>query len=235
MQKVVLLLVAFVVLFLGLGARFAVESILDGVPPPTKAIGMMFNYPPLEAGKVQGPPTFFVRSGGAVSRAGDPIVIPKAYAEVLYEGELVVVMGKRARKVTPAQAKEHILGYTCGMDGSPLVKDAAGERDVARSLAGKSADGIAPVGPAIIKELRPEGHWISLRVNGKEIERANTRDLIWDPARLVSEISQTVTLEPGDVIYAGARRALPRLTPGDIVEVEIDGIGTLRSPVQAER
>lgn len=204
---------------------------LEGVPAPTKGIGMMFNFPPLKPGMEQEPPGFFVRSAGAIGKAGEPIVIPKAYPEVLYEGELTVVIGKRATRVAPAQAKECILGYTCGMDGSPLVRDAKGERDAARSLAGKSADGVAPVGPKLLKELKPAGHAIVLRINGKEVERANSKDLIWDPPRLVSEISQVMTLEPGDVIFCGARQAIPRMKPGDTVEVEIEGIGTLRCPV----
>lgn len=207
---------------------------LEGVPAPTKGIGMMFNFPPLEPGMEQGPPAFFVRSAGAIGKAGEPIVIPKAYPEVLYEGELTVVIGMQARKVTLVRASECILGYTCGMDGSPLVKDARGERDASRSLAGKSADGIAPVGPKLLKDLNPAGHSIVLRINGREVERANSKDLIWDPARLVSEISQAMTLEPGDVIFCGARRAIPKMQPGDTVEVEIEGIGTLKCPVVAK-
>jgi 2-keto-4-pentenoate hydratase/2-oxohepta-3-ene-1,7-dioic acid hydratase in catechol pathway len=206
---------------------------LKGVPLPTKGIGMMFNYPPLEPGKEQGEPAFFVRAAGAIGRAGEPIVMPRRYETVLYEGELVVVIGKRARAVTPAEASECIAGYTCGMDGSPFVPDAKGERDPARSLAGKSADGIAPVGPHLVKSLKPEGHAIILRRNGKEVERANSRDLIWDPPRLVSEISQCLTLEPGDVIFTGARQAIAKMQPGDTVEVEIEGIGLLRCPVVA--
>src|SRR5687767_12268203 len=73
---------------------------LEGVPAPTKGIGMMFNIPPLEPGTEQGPPAFFVRSAGAIGKAGEPIVIPRAYPEVLYEGELAVVIGQRATKVT---------------------------------------------------------------------------------------------------------------------------------------
>jgi 2-keto-4-pentenoate hydratase/2-oxohepta-3-ene-1,7-dioic acid hydratase in catechol pathway len=208
---------------------------LKGVPAPTKGLGMMCNFPPLEPGKEQGPPEFFVRAAGAVGRAGEPIVMPRRYGTVLYEGELVVVIGKRARAVTPAEARECIAGYTCGMDGSPLVLDAKGERDPARSLAGKSADGIAPVGPELVRSLKAEGHDIILRRNGKEVERANTRDLIWDPPRMVSELSQRLTLEPGDVIFSGARRAIEKMEPGDTVEVEIEGIGVLCCPVVAPR
>jgi len=204
-------------------------------PPPTKGIGMMYNFPPIESGAEQPPPAFFVRAAGSIGRDGVAIEIPRALETILYEGELVVIIGRRAHRATPEEAKRCILGFTCGMDGSPLVRDKTGERDAARSLAGKSADGVAPVGPRFVREIDPAGHAIVLRVNGKEVERANTRDLILSPPEIVSLISQTVTLNPGDVIFCGARRAVPELKPGDTVEVEIEGIGTLRNPVVAEK
>ncbi len=198
---------------------------------PTKGIGMMANFP---APENDADPAFFVRAAGSISRHDVPIAIPKALDTVLYEGELVIVMGRRAHRVTEKQAEACIRGYTCGMDGSPLILDAQGERDPARSLAGKSADGIAPVGPRLIPRLDPNGHAITLKVNGEIVEQANTRDFVWKPARVVSEISRTVTLEPGDVIFCGATRAIPKMTPGDVVEVEIQGIGVLRNTVVAE-
>lgn len=206
---------------------------LPGTVPPTKAIGMMANFPPVEPGVDQPPPAFFVRAAGAVARGGDPIVLPVFYDTVLYEGELVIVIGRRARNVSPAEAARCILGYTCGMDGSPLVLDENGQRDPARSLAGKSADGIAPIGPRVVPKLDPQGHDIVLRINGEEVERANTRDLVWPPERIVSELSHALTLEPGDVIFAGARNAIPKMRAGDVVEVEIDGIGKFTSKVVA--
>lgn len=198
---------------------------------PTKGIGMMSNFPSPES---DAEPAFFVRSAGSISRHNVPIEIPKALDTILYEGELVIVMGRRAHRVTEQQAKACIRGFTCGMDGSPLILDDQGERDPARSLAGKSADGIAPVGPRLVPRLDPNGHAITLKVNGRIVQQANTRDFVWKPARVVSEISKTVTLEPGDVIFCGATRAIPRMTPGDVVEVEIDGIGVLRNTIVAE-
>jgi 2-keto-4-pentenoate hydratase/2-oxohepta-3-ene-1,7-dioic acid hydratase in catechol pathway len=204
---------------------------------PTKGIGMMHNYPPLEPpadGSPPPPPAFFVRAAGSISGPGKKIVIPKALDTILYEGELVVVIGRTASRVSEAEAARCIRGYTCGMDGSPLVLGPDGARDPARSLAGKSADGMAPVGPRVVERLDPNGHEIVLRINGVEVERASTNDLIWRPARIVSEVSKTVALEPGDVIFCGARRAVPKMQPGDVVEVEISGIGVLRNEVVAE-
>jgi 2-keto-4-pentenoate hydratase/2-oxohepta-3-ene-1,7-dioic acid hydratase in catechol pathway len=220
-----------VALPLAIASGCAATGPLPQAPPPTKAFGMMNNMPGKDGSAPKEEPAWFVRAAGSIGRANEPIVAPKAYPEVLYEGELVIVIGKRARAVDESTAAGCILGYTCGMDGSPLVKDAKGERDPARSLAGKSADGIAPIGPVMVRELRSEGHSISLRVNGEEVERAHTKMMVWSPARIVSEISQRTTLEPGDVIFAGARQAVPSMKPGDLVVVEIDGIGLLRCPV----
>jgi 2-keto-4-pentenoate hydratase/2-oxohepta-3-ene-1,7-dioic acid hydratase in catechol pathway len=194
-------------------------------PAPTKGIGMMRNFKP-PAGQPQQQPAFFVRSAGSISSHGVPIKIPKAHDTILYEGELVIVIGKRASRATPQEAEACILGFTCGMDGSP--------DDPAGSFAGKSTDGIAPIGPRLIPRLRDEGHAITLRVNGEVVERAHTSNLVWGPGRIVSEISQTVTLQPGDVVFCGATRAVPKMKPGDVVEVEIEGIGVLSNRVEAE-
>src|SRR5690606_32504088 len=127
----------------------------EDVPMPTKAIGMAYNLPKPDGSGHDQPPGFFVRSATSVRWSDEPIVIPKAIERIDYEGELVVVIGKRARRVTPEEAREHILGYTCGMDGTPQFFAADGERDVLRSTAGKSADGIAPVGPRVVRDLAP--------------------------------------------------------------------------------
>ena len=205
---------------------------IPGALAPTKAIGMVANYPPRPGTPVtQSAPGFFIRSAGALAGDGDDIPLPRGLPRVLYEAELVVVIGKRAAKVSPEEAAACILGYTCGMDGSPEVLLSGGDRDHVRSLAGKSADGIAPIGPRIVKNIDFERCEILLRVNGEVIERSQPKDLVWSPTRLVSEISQTVALEPGDVVFTGATRAVPHLKAGDRVEVEISGLGTLRNRV----
>ncbi len=95
------------------------ERIFHGAPPATKAIGMMDNYPSLDPARPSPPPGFFVRSATSLARYGDTIPIPETLPRVLYEGELVVVIGQQATKLTPELAKRCILGFTCGMDGSP--------------------------------------------------------------------------------------------------------------------
>lgn len=197
------------------------------VPKPTKVIGLIANYPPADASAPVGSPAFFVRSVNALIAHGEIVPVPEGYDSVLYEGELVIVIGKQASKVKPEEAGDCILGYTCGMDGSPVKLNADGERDVARSLAGKSADSVAPVGPWVVKGIDPAEQEIQIRVNGELVERCHARDLIWDPLRIITEISRNITLEPGDLIFTGASRAIPKFRPGDRVEVEITDVGIL--------
>lgn len=204
---------------------------IPGAPRPTQGIGVMYNYPPADGSAPTKAPGFFLRSPGAITPAGTDIPMPRAYERFLYEAELVIVIGRRARNVSEAEAPAHILGYTVGMDGSPSVTDADGEADLARSLFGKSADGVAPVGSRLVGSLDPEGHDVVLRVNGEEVDRVSTKKLRWGPARLVSELSRLITLEPGDVIYTGAHRPVPRMKVGDVVEVEVEGIDRFSSRV----
>lgn len=200
-------------------------------PPPTKGISIVSNVRSAAADAPVPEPFFAVRAAGAISGPGDALVIPPAVPELDYEGELAIVIGRRASRVSPEDAQQYIRGYTCGMDGTAVYRTADGALDWGRSLAGKSVDGIAPVGGGMVDALDPQGHDVVLRINGEEKERFRTTDLVWDPHRIVSEVSQTVTLEPGDVIYTGTRRPIPRMAPGDVVEVEISGICTLRNPV----
>ena len=208
----------------------------DVPPAPTQAFGMAFNVRPADGSEPPSSPAFFVRAASSTTWSDEPIVVPKALDRVDYEGELVIVIGRRARRVTPEEAESCILGYTCGMDGTPFVAGPGGEKDLLRSIAGKSVDGIAPVGPAVVPSLGDAPRRIVLRINGEEqrVAAASTADLVWSPSRVVSEISRTVTLEPGDLIFAGARAAVPQLRHGDEVEVEIDGIGLLRRRVVEE-
>lgn len=218
------------------------------VPRPTKAIGMMYNYPSSDPKQPARTPVFFIRAAGAISSHGDELRFSKMYDAILYEGELVAVIKKHAQAVSLEEAKDCILGYTCGMDGSPCVVDGSGKPDVIRGIAAKSADGIAPVGPWVVEGIDPVKQEIQLRVNGKVVERSHTRDLKWDPVRLVHEISKSVSLEPGDLVFTGATTLEPvdasfpaaarpeqKFTPGDFVEVEITDVGILKFHIAPEK
>ncbi|MEK7777507.1 MAG: fumarylacetoacetate hydrolase family protein [Chloroflexota bacterium] len=168
---------------------------------------------------------------GGIIGPDQPIIIPPEAVEVHYEGELVVVMGKRARRITPAQAPQYILGYTCGNDVS---EKHSWEKEPGQ-WRGKGTDTFAPVGPWIETDIEPQGHELIVRRNGKEETHGNTSQMIHSVYDIVSYISRFITLHPGDLILTGAAGISQAIHPGDVVEVEISGIGTLRNPVEMEK
>ena len=160
----------------------------------------------------------------------DTIVLPAEADYIHYEGELVIVIGKPARRVTVEEAPHFILGYTCANDVS---SEGSWSQDLS-NWRRKGCDTFGPVGPWIETEVDPHSLEIITRLNGKEHDRGSTSGMIYDCYATVSGISQFVTLSPGDLILTGAPGAVEQLHPGDVVEVEIPGIGTLRNPVAAE-
>ena len=167
---------------------------------------------------------------GCIIGHNDPIVLPPEADYVHYEGELVIVIGRPTRRVTPEEARHFILGYTCANDISgegSWSKDPSNWRK-------KGSDTFGPVGPWIETEVDPHRLEIITRLNGGEHDRGSTSGMIYDCYATVSGISQFVTLHPGDLILTGAPGAVEALHPGDVVEIEIPGIGTLSNPVVAE-
>jgi 2-keto-4-pentenoate hydratase/2-oxohepta-3-ene-1,7-dioic acid hydratase in catechol pathway len=161
----------------------------------------------------------------------DPIIIPKdSTGEVHYEGEAVAVIGKDCRRVTPKEAPRFILGYTCGND----VSERGWQKDDWSFWRAKGSDTFAPVGPWIETDVDPQNLELIVRVNEEEVQRCNTRDMLFTFAEIVSYISQQVTLRPGDLVFSGANGVTRAIKPGDVVEVEIPGIGVLSNPVEAE-
>jgi 2-keto-4-pentenoate hydratase/2-oxohepta-3-ene-1,7-dioic acid hydratase in catechol pathway len=167
----------------------------------------------------------------ALTGCNDPIVIPKdSRGEVHYEGEAVAVIGKDCRRVTPQEAPRFILGYTCGND----VSERSWQKDDWSFWRAKGSDTFAPVGPWIETDVDPQNLELIVRVNEQEVQRCNTRDMLFTFAEIVSYISQQVTLRPGDLVFSGATGATTAIKPGDVVEVEIPSIGVLCNPVTAE-
>jgi 2-keto-4-pentenoate hydratase/2-oxohepta-3-ene-1,7-dioic acid hydratase in catechol pathway len=175
-------------------------------------------------------PKPFVKVTSSVIGPGDTIVIPREQELVEEEAELVVVIGKPCRRVSPSEAMAYVFGYTCGNDVSARVWQKA-DRNWWRA---KSADTFTPIGPCIVTGIDGGGLDIAARVNGREVQRCNTRDMIHSIAVLVSFLSQAVTLRPGDLIFTGTTGIPGRIRPGDTVEVEIGGIGVLSNPVRGE-
>ena len=207
---------------------------------PEKLIGIGLNYRDhAEESKVPIPtsPLLFGMYANAIVGPETAIVIPPQTTQVDYEAELAVVIGSRALRVTPGDALNYVAGYTIVNDVS--ARDLQfGEKQWTR---GKSIDTFAPMGPCLVTRSElgsADGLPIRCRVNGETLQNSNTRNLIFNVSALVSHISQTMTLEPGDVISTGTpsgvgyvRKPPIFLKQGDVVEIEIEGIGVLRNPV----
>jgi 2-keto-4-pentenoate hydratase/2-oxohepta-3-ene-1,7-dioic acid hydratase in catechol pathway len=171
-------------------------------------------------------PILFLKPPSAVIGPGAEIVMPKSSEMVDYEGELGVVIGKRCKDIAADEAKKHILGYTCFNDVT--ARDLQ-QRDGQWTRA-KSFDTFAPFGPWIAC-IDPAYADIKTRVNGEIKQSSNTSDLIFGVPSLVEFISHVMTLEPGDIIATGTPPGVGRLEKGDVVEVEIEGIGVLKNRV----
>jgi 2-keto-4-pentenoate hydratase/2-oxohepta-3-ene-1,7-dioic acid hydratase in catechol pathway len=200
---------------------------------PGKILAVGLNYKSHLGGRPQPDrPEIFYKPVTALLNPGEPILIPRDAVDVHYEGELVIVIGKPARHLTPEQAKEAIFGVTCGNDVSDRNWQHGAGKDLQWWRA-KGCDTFAPLGPAIATGIDCSRLLLQTRLNGEVVQRQYTSDLIFDGAAIVSWVSNWVTLLPGDVIYTGTPGSTRRLSPGDTLEVEIESIGTLSNPVAA--
>lgn len=215
------------------GVRFSLRD-LHLLPPvrPSKIVAIGLNYKDhiLELGHaVPENPILFLKPSTAVIGPGEPILLPPQSTRVDYEAELAVVIGRRASCVRKDEARDCILGYTCFNDVTARDLQA---RDVQWTRS-KSFDTFAPLGPWIEDELDPGNCMVRCFVNGILKQEGNTRMLLFPVEELVAFISEIMTLLPGDVIATGTPQGVGPLAPGDVVEVAIEGIGTLRNPVAA--
>jgi len=195
-------------------------------PPKVHAVGLNYRSHLGDRPAPKQPELFFKATTSLVEPEGY-IVIPPGARNVHYEGELVIVIGKRAKNVTAADAPNYIFGYTCGND----VSERDWQRGDLQWYRAKGSDTFAPLGPSIATGLDVTKSRLTLRLNGEVKQSQLISDLLFDCPAIVSFASRHVTLEPGDVIYTGTPGATSAMTPGDIVEVEIEGIGVLRNKV----
>jgi len=208
-------------------------KLLPPIPDPPKVICMGLNYRDHAAetgAKIPSEPVLFSKFATALIGPEEPIVLPPVSKKVDYEAELVLVVGKKGRNLTAAAALECLAGYTIGHDVS--ARDWQLEKDGRQWLAGKTFDTFAPLGPCVVTpdELAdPNNLGVRLRLNGQTMQDGNTRNMIFAPGVALAYISQIVTLQPGDLVYTGTPPVW--LKAGDVVEVEIDGLGVLRNPV----
>ena len=210
-------------------------SVLAPVGAP-RLIGVGLNYlAHAEEGGATPPdqPMLFMLPATAILDPEEPIIYPRQGQNVHYEGELAVVKGKNGRRVAEADALDYVFGYTCGNDVSERVIQAR-EMSNGCLLIGKGFDTFKPLGPCIATDLDSTNLELTTRLNGEVKQHTNTDDLIFPVAQLVAYISDAVTLLPGDVIMTGTPSGVGPVQPGDVVEIEISGVGVLRNPVAAE-
>ena len=175
-------------------------------------------------------PRIYLRPPSAVVGPGEAICLPPQSQKVEYAAELAVVIGKRARRVTPDEALQFVRGYTCANDVT--ARDLV-ELDGVRARA-KSFDATCPLGPNITTGLDPTELLITCKVNGETKQMSSTHDMLFNVPQVLAFVSSIMTLLPGDVLLMGTPAGAGVLADGDKVEVEIEGIGKLSNPVRAE-
>ena len=179
--------------------------------------------------EVPSEPLLFIKPQTAVIGPDDRVVLPRQSQRVEHEGELAVLIGKRLHDGTPESARDAIFGYLCANDVT--ARDLQ-KKDV-QFTRGKGFDTFCPLGPWISTERPSPDAAVMVRVNGTQRQRGFLRDMVFGIDDLVAFISGVMTLEPGDVVLTGTPEGVGQLLDGDTVDVEIDGIGTLRNGVRA--
>ncbi|HEY9382581.1 MAG TPA: fumarylacetoacetate hydrolase family protein [Gemmatimonadales bacterium] len=174
-------------------------------------------------------PLLFLKASSALIDSGEPIVLPPQSAQVEFEAEIGVVVGERMRRATPKEAEAGIKGFVCLNDVTA--------RDLQKSdgqwTRAKGFDTFCPAGPRVAEGLRWQDLEVIGRVNGVERQRGKATDMVFSIPALLSYISGVMTLLPGDLVATGTPAGVGPLRPGDVVEVEVPGVGILRNPVRA--
>lgn len=217
-------------------------KLLPPIPDPQKILCIGLNYRDHAAetnSPIPSEPILFAKYPNTLIAHGEPILLPAESRQVDYEAELVVVVGRGGRRIPRERAMEHVGGYIPGHDVS--ARDWQIGRPGKQWTAGKTFDSFAPTGPELTSaDAVPDPHalGIRLRLNGETMQDSSTSQLIFTVADLIAHLSAIMTLAPGDLIFTGtppgvgmARKPPVWLQPGDVVEIEIDGMTTLRNPV----
>jgi len=197
---------------------------------PSKVIAVGLNYKSHLGERPESEyPGLFAKYPSSLIAQNEAIIIPADAKNLHYEGELVIVIGKKAKNIAASEAQDYIFGVTAGNDLS--------ERDWQLSdlqwLRAKASDTFAPIGPVVTRGLDYNNLLLETRLNGETVQSERTMDLIFDIDTIVSYVSTYFTLLPGDIIFTGTPGSTQAVSPGDIVEIEIEGIGILRNPVRS--
>jgi 2-keto-4-pentenoate hydratase/2-oxohepta-3-ene-1,7-dioic acid hydratase in catechol pathway len=213
------------------GRHFALAEVKLLAPcDPPKVLAVGQNYVShLGERKTPKNPEMFYKPISSLQHPGGPIELPADAEDAHFEGELVVVMGKTVRNASREEAAAAVFGVTCGNDVSDRNWQRGASKDVQWWRA-KGCDTFAPLGPVIVTGLDYSNLLLTTRLNGEVMQQQRTSDLIFDVPTVISFVSRYLTLTPGDAIYTGTPGNTRAMKPGDVVEVEIEGIGVLRNP-----
>ena len=211
------------------GERLALEAVRL-LPPcqPRSIVCVGLNYSShLQGRPVPDPPTLFFKPLSSIAGPGDDIILPADSGRVDPEGEIVIVIGKKLKNATRDEGLAGIFGYTAGNDVSARIW----QRADGQWWRAKGSDTFGLFGPTIVTGLDYTDLEVITRVNGKEVQRGGSTELIRDIPEIVRYVSAVMTLLPGDIIYTGTPGEPPEIKTGDSVEVEVTGAGTLRNGV----
>jgi 2-keto-4-pentenoate hydratase/2-oxohepta-3-ene-1,7-dioic acid hydratase in catechol pathway len=206
-----------------------VKLLAPYMPPKILAVGLNYRSH-LGSRPAPANPEIFYKPISSLQNPEDPIHLPAEAQDTHFEGELVVVIGRPVRNASREEAQDAVFGVTCGNDVSDRYWQSGPHAD-RQWWRAKGCDTFAPLGPWIVSGLDYGDLALETRVNGEVVQRQRTSDLIFDVPAVISFISRFVTLTPGDLIYTGTPGNTRRMLSGDVVEVEIEGIGILRNPV----
>ncbi|WP_067815793.1 fumarylacetoacetate hydrolase family protein [Actinomadura kijaniata] len=205
------------------------------LPPtvPTKIIAVHLNHRSRVAEfqtRLPPAPTYFHKPTSALNAHGGAVVRPERCKYLNYEGEIAIVIGRTARNISPEEAVGHIAGYTLANDyGLHDFRDT----DAGSMLRVKGSDTLCPLGPGLVTDWDFRGKYLRTYVNGELAQDGSTDEMEWDMHYLVADIARTITLYPGDVLLSGTPANSRPVQPGDVVEVEAEGLGRLRNHIVA--
>ena len=210
------------------GRVFKLDDVRLLVPiVPSKVIGIARNYKGQVDPRPDEPGFFAKLASGLVDPEGE-ILPPPGSSDLHFEGEMVIVIARRARNVAAADAGEYIFGVTAGND----VTERSYPFEPFSVLRTKGFDGSGPLGPWIVPGLSYDRLKLTTRLNGEVVQQASTREMLFSSHEILAAVSRYITLEPGDVIYTGTPGTTRAMKPGDVLEVELEGVGVLRNTVR---
>jgi len=214
------------------GRRVKIADAIHLAPSePTKILAVHLNYHSRSdefLTKLPDAPTYFHKPITALNSHHGHVVRPERCKWLNYEGEIVIIIGKTCKNISPDEAGQYIAGYSVGNDyGLHDFRDT----DAGSMLRVKGADTLAPVGPGMVTDWDFHNKYIRTYVNGELKQDDNTKNMEWDMNYLVADLARTITLVPGDMIFSGTPANSRPVQPGDVVEVEVEGLGRLSNKI----